>query len=391
MTEPITDEITIETSVGPRKRNAEIRRVRIEDIVDNPLNFRTHDDVQREAFRATVGEIGWYGYPDVFEHPEHPGKVVLIDGELRTEHLLEHYGPEASIDVNVCDFTPSEADKALATKDPLAAMAGSDVAKHAVLLRALEAEGEDFRALVEQLAKVEGIDLDPLPAETWVEHEIPKPSAKLATKWKAKPGKLWEARGRGLHRISVGDPGNATAVDYLFEGEQPMMLLSKPTAGITGTAYRLAVCGVFYVWYTPETVVEIVGHLHDNALEIRTQLIWRHAGDPIRGGYPNHHDAALYAVAKGKPSFWNGSRTENTMSEGEVPLYGALPLHLVGRPIYNHGSGDDAVFDPYAGNTLGSVVIAAERLGRPSFAMVQDERQAGAILERLSNEGATIQ
>lgn len=141
-------------------RNREIRRVRVADIVDNPKNYRTHDDLQRSSFRATVGEIGWYGYPDVFEHPDFPGRVMLIDGELRSHHLAEHYGPDAFIDVNLTDFSPTEADKALATKDPLAGMAGVEKAALAGLLNELEAGSAEFEALIATLAEREQIDLD---------------------------------------------------------------------------------------------------------------------------------------------------------------------------------------------------------------------------------------
>lgn len=140
-------------------RNRGIRRVRVADIVDNPKNYRTHDDLQRSSFRATVGEIGWYGYPDVFEHPEFPGRVMLIDGELRSHHLAEQYGPDAYIDVNVTDFSPVEADKALATKDPLAGMAGVEKAVLQNLLNELETGSDEFEALIRTLAEREEIEL----------------------------------------------------------------------------------------------------------------------------------------------------------------------------------------------------------------------------------------
>jgi len=158
------------TPEGLEVRNREVRRVRISDIVDNPKNFRTHDDSQKQSFSAAVDEIGWFGYPDVFEHPDHPGKFMLIDGELRSHHLAAHYGDDAAIDVNVTDFSPDEADKALATKDPLAAMAGVEKERLEELLRSAvtETESPEFAALLQRLADdesvalvdAEGIDVD---------------------------------------------------------------------------------------------------------------------------------------------------------------------------------------------------------------------------------------
>jgi len=130
-------------SPGPASRNQEIRTVRVSDIVANPKNFRTHDEVQQGTLQAVVDKIGFYGYPDVFEHPEHPGKVMLIDGELRSK-LLAEYGPDAEVEVNVTDFTPEESDVAIATHDPISAMAG--------------VQGERLDSLLEDIGELPGLD-----------------------------------------------------------------------------------------------------------------------------------------------------------------------------------------------------------------------------------------
>jgi hypothetical protein len=377
-----------------RSRNQEIRRVRIADILEHPQNFRTHDDQQRASLAATVGEIGWYGYPDVFEHPEHPGKVMLVDGELRKEHLIAHYGPDAAIDVNVCDFTPGEAEKALATKDPLAAMAGVDEAKLSELLRSLDAESPDFERLIAELAAAERIDLHPLPADIWDETEIPTPTAALTARWQAAQAGLWEFQGRARHRVLIGDAGNAQHHERLLAGRQPLLLISRPPAGMTGTVYRLFPGPVAYLWYEESTAVEIVGHLHQHGWEIRTQLIWRHESEgqqQQRQEYHAHHSACFYAVRRTAASArWNGSRTESTVWDAPTPGHRALPLHVVGRPIVNHGGPEDAVYDPYAGQSAGSAAIAAERLGRDSYSMEADTALAAVVLERLAREGATL-
>ena len=170
---------------GPASRNQEIRTVRVADIVANPKNFRTHDDVQQGTLQAVVDKIGFYGYPDVFEHPEHPGKVMLIDGELRSK-LLAEYGPDAEVEVNVTDFEPSEADVAIATHDPISAMAG--------------VQGERLDSLLDDIGQMPGLDdlLGDLskqaedaialtsPKEV-TEDEVPEPPADPITQ----PGDLW--------------------------------------------------------------------------------------------------------------------------------------------------------------------------------------------------------
>lgn len=107
-----------------RDRNAGIRRVKVKDIHDNPANFREHPVAQAEALAGAVGQVGFFGYPDVYQEPD--GRLVLVDGELRRHSLLAWYGPDHEIEVNVTDFSPDEAKLALLTKDPIAGMAKSN-------------------------------------------------------------------------------------------------------------------------------------------------------------------------------------------------------------------------------------------------------------------------
>lgn len=82
-----------------RIRNVGLRRVRVSEIVENPKNYRTHGEDQRQAFAATLDEIGFYGYPDVFEVD---GQLMLVDGELRKQHLVEHWRRSSSFDARRC-------------------------------------------------------------------------------------------------------------------------------------------------------------------------------------------------------------------------------------------------------------------------------------------------
>lgn len=371
-------------------RNREIRRVRVADILDNPSNYRTHDDAQRGALQAVVHEIGWYGYPDVFEHPSHPGKVMLVDGELRTHHLIEHYGADAVIDVNVTDFDQDEADKALATKDPLGAMAKIDLAQEAELLRSLQADSEQFGDLVEQLAAADYIDLDPLPETFWEElHAIPEPSAELADFWDLSPGSPWQYQSpRGpQHRVLIGDPGNAEHLEDLLAGEQPELLVTVPRAGNSGNVYRLFPGAICYVFVTPSTTVETVGHLHEHSLEIRAHLIWRYETEEAERSseYHTHHQSSFYAVRRGASAAWTGTRKQTTVWDSPAVPHGALPLEIAGRPMINHAA-EHGVLDPFGEGTLGSVAIAADRLGRPSFTLCQDREHAAVVVERLMRE-----
>lgn len=139
------------TASGPaplRIRNLGLIKLRVGDILDNENNHRTHPVPQRLAFRGTVEQVGWYGYPDVFVVPEGPdaGKHKLIDGELRKYDLLEVYGPDQIIECNLTDFTPAEADLALLTHDPVSALAGTN--------------RENLKTLTDRISAASGGDLN---------------------------------------------------------------------------------------------------------------------------------------------------------------------------------------------------------------------------------------
>src|SRR6266849_16687 len=108
--------------LGPlqiRDRIRELRRVRAKDLLPNPRNWRRHPKAQADAMRGLLAEIG---YADALLARALPdGRLMLIDGHLRAETT-----PDQVVPVLVLDLDEAEADKLLATLDPLAAMAETD-------------------------------------------------------------------------------------------------------------------------------------------------------------------------------------------------------------------------------------------------------------------------
>lgn len=144
-----------------RIRNKGVRLVRVADLEDAPWNFRDHPQMQQDALSGAVDELGWYGHPDVYETAD--GNLRLIDGHLRKELLLKKYGVDAEIEVNVTDFDETEAKKATATKDPLAALAETNGPKLDALLREVETGSEALQAMLTTLATSGPIDLSDPP------------------------------------------------------------------------------------------------------------------------------------------------------------------------------------------------------------------------------------
>jgi len=99
-----------------KNRIKSMKTVRAGDLVPHPKNWRTHPTAQAEALRGLLAEVGFAGAILTRTLPD--GKLQIIDGHLRAETL-----PDMKVPVLVTDLTEAEADKLLATLDPMAAMA----------------------------------------------------------------------------------------------------------------------------------------------------------------------------------------------------------------------------------------------------------------------------
>lgn len=129
-----------------RDRIRELRRVPASELRPNPKNWRTHPEAQANALRGLLSEVGIADA--VLARELEDGSLMLIDGHLRAETL----GTE-TVPVLVLDVNEAEADKVLATLDPLAAMAEADAAKLDAILREIDTGSEDVQQLLADLAE----------------------------------------------------------------------------------------------------------------------------------------------------------------------------------------------------------------------------------------------
>lgn len=124
-----------------RDRIRELRRVPASHLVPNPKNWRTHPKAQQDALRGVLAEVGMADAVLARELPD--GSLMLIDGHLRAETVAD-----AKVPVLVLDVTEDEADKLLATIDPLATMAETDGAKFDELLRTVNTSSEALQQML---------------------------------------------------------------------------------------------------------------------------------------------------------------------------------------------------------------------------------------------------
>ena len=127
-----------------RDRIKELRRVEARHLLPNVKNWRTHPESQKNALRGILAEVGFADALLARELPD--GRLMLIDGHLRAETT-----PDMSVPVLVLDVTEAEADKLLATLDPLAAMAGKNTEMFAELADKIHTENAAVRDLLDSL------------------------------------------------------------------------------------------------------------------------------------------------------------------------------------------------------------------------------------------------
>jgi hypothetical protein len=101
-----------------KDRIKELRRVKASELMPNPKNWRTHPVSQSNALKGILADVG---FADAVIARETPDGLMLLDGHLRTE-----VATDTEIPVLIVDLNDEEADKVLATFDPLGAMANID-------------------------------------------------------------------------------------------------------------------------------------------------------------------------------------------------------------------------------------------------------------------------
>ena len=127
-----------------RDRIREFRRVRASQLRPNPRNWRKHPQLQQDALRGVLAEIG---YADALLARELPdGSLQLIDGHLRAETT-----PDMEVPVLVLDLNEAEADKLLAVLDPLANLATADLPQLNELVEGIETDSAAVRSLLDRL------------------------------------------------------------------------------------------------------------------------------------------------------------------------------------------------------------------------------------------------
>ena len=399
-----------------RDRIKELRRVPASSLRPNPKNWRTHPKEQADALRGMLAEIGFAEALVARELED--GTLELIDGHLRAETV-----GDTAVPVLVLDVNEAEADKLLATLDPLAALAGVDTQKLEDLLATVETDSEALQSMLDELAKDAGIEVEP----EIVEDEVPEPPVDPITK----PGDLWLL---GEHRLLCGDSTNAEDVERLMTGAKGRLIATDHPYGVDFSGSRYCptakkwegiandkrqgddLCewltsmwsiwlklveddSSFYAWCAPmKEGAAAAAAMRKAGIHVQSQIIWvKNALVLGQADYQWKHETCWYGFLKGKQHRWFGERDKTTVweikkvSSGQYVHPMQKPVDLYAIAMQHHTLKGDTVCEPFSGS--GTQFIAAEQLGRRCFGMEISPAYCDVIVKRwetLTGRKATL-
>jgi len=408
--------------VNIRNRVKELRYVPASQLQPNPKNWRTHPEAQQNALRGILAEVGIAGAVLAYETPE--GGLKLIDGHLRAETL-----GNADVPVLVLDVNEAEADKLLATIDPLGAMAEADADKLRELLEEVETASEDLANMFTELAQEAGI-LDGLNDAEITEDEVPEPPVDPITK----PGDLWLL---GDHRLLCGDSTKAEDVGRLMDGILASLVVTDPPYGVSyadknaflnavdkgnsvqtpiendhldkesaqklwkdsfthmGAAMRPGACVYCFMPQGGDQMMMMM-MMMVAGIEPRHELIWVKNNHVLgRTDYAYKHEPIMYAWKSGGHKFYGDFQT--SVLEFDRPNASKLhptmkPVELIARLVQNSSAVGEVLYEPFCGS--GTTLIAAEQLGRKCYGMEISPAYCDVIVKRwetLTGRQATLE
>jgi len=412
-----------------RDRIVELRRVPARELIPNPRNWRRHPARQAAALRGLLEEVG---YADALLARETPGGLMLIDGHLRAETT-----PDQVVPVLVLDVNEAEANKLLATLDPLAGMAQTDMMALKDLAGLIHTDSAEVRELLDGLAGfAREAQQDAIPA-------LPvAPVARL--------GQIWRL---GKHRLLCGDSTRPEDVSRLMKAERAVLFQTDPpyAIGYTGGShpatkanrakanrnkdwsgsYReaapspdiensenlgrdfylkfirtaidqaIAANAAWYCWHASNRQAMLEDVWNEVGAFMHQQIIWFKSRPVLTYSiYMWAHEPCLFGWIKGEKPFvernqeggYPGTVWEVPSAEVETNEHPtSKPNRLFAIPMLLHTHANDLCYEPFSGS--GSQLIAAEQLGRRCYAIELEPRFVDVAItrwERLTGKKAEV-
>lgn len=400
-----------------------------DQLLANPLNFRVHPTEQQLAMAGALDEIGWIQRVVVNKRT---GNVV--DGHLRVQLALRKGAP--TVPCLYVDLTDAEERLALATLDPISAMAVTDKAVLADLLGSIDRQNEALQGLLDQLAKqAKGVNED-LAAGATDPNAVPALRAEATSQL----GDLWQL---GPHLLVVGDSTEAAPYEALLGLEHADAVWTDPPYNVAYETAAGAIAndnqekaafaeflrkafehvgratkagGGIYVAHSDSERPAFQAALEAGGFLVKQCLVWvKNAAVLSRQDYNWRHEPVLYGWREGAAHYFGFDFTETTVIDDTAdltklsrkqleglctqllqrptttvhyhdrPARSELhptmkPVELITQMIGNSTRRGDVVLDPFGGS--GSTLIAAAMLGRFARLIELDPCYADVIVER---------
>jgi len=370
------------------------------DLLANPHNPRIHPKRQQDALKAALSEIGWIQRVIVNKTTGH-----VVDGHARASLAIQN--GEQDVPVLYVELSEAEEKLALATLDPIGAMAATDQQ----MLDDLIADCQTGEEALQELLSEMHTDLAPEGGQT-EDDAVPEVPEKPVTK----RGSIFQL---GEHRLMCGDSTSQEDVAALTDGQKADMCFTDPPYGVdyegghhslTGQKPRekLAgddtpelypkvtpiiaqfVDGPCYMWFAATKgrcvieAVEAVGQLH-------AMLIWNKTNATyaaMNAQYKNRHEPCLYWKPNGSTLRWDGPTTECTVWDIKRDAQNCYhptqkPLSLMKWVLLNYTNEGDTILDPFMGS--GTTGVACVQTGR-NFIGIEIDPDYFAIAERRIKE-----
>lgn len=304
-------------------------------LVPNPDNWREHPKHQAEVMEDTLEQIGWVQNIVVNKTT---GRIV--DGHLRVALALKE--ELATIPVTYVELTDAEEAQALATIDPVSAMARSNKDALARVLDNVKTDSEAITKMIEATAKKAGLfrdDKDREKEEALEEAQAERQA--LVDKYGVKQGQLWAM---GKHRLMVGDSTDAKTYKTLMGAERAACLFTDPPYGVDYEARSgkfeiivnddlkyddlakflvaalrpavkaLSKHGSAYIWHASSTRDDFSTAIKKVGLEERQYIIWAKPAAVLGwGDYRWGHEPCFYCCHADEQPMFYGDRENQTV------------------------------------------------------------------------------
>ncbi len=329
----------------------------------------------------------------------------VIDGHLRLKAAVRL--AIAEIPVILCDGWTEAQVKAFRL------MVNRSVAWAQWDMEALAVEFNDLKALDFDLS-LTGFDTGEIDRLILAPVEGEDDAPELPESPVTRAGDMWLM---GKHRVLCGDATNASDVTILLAGQvQPFLMVTDPPYGVNydpewrdetlgranravghvdnddradwREAWALFPGSVAYVWHSAIHAAEVASSLE--SFTVRAQIIWAKSHIAIgRGAYHWQHEPCWYAVRNGHTAHWHGDRKQSTLwaipkpQKSETGHGTQKPVELMRRPILNHTTPGEAVYDPFLGS--GTTLVACELTDRICLGIDIDPKYCDVIVTRWQN------